>query len=149
VLTPMGYRFVDKVIALALDGQPRIEVEKTFHVDDDVFTGPSGPGRVPDSMVLELMAMTGGHLVFHHLGGSRLPLLLKVPECRFEGAAGPGIALRAVALLEGVSAIGDDASLAEASVAILAGEERLASGTLLYLCVRVPDVDLAAWEARL
>ena len=48
----MRYRFVDKVIALALDGQPRIEVEKTFHTDDDVFTGPSGPGRVPDSMVL-------------------------------------------------------------------------------------------------
>ena len=59
----MRYRFVDKVIALALDGQPRIEVEKTFHGDDDVFSGPSGPTRVPDSLLLELMAMTGGPIL--------------------------------------------------------------------------------------
>ena len=138
----MRYRFVDKVVALTLDGHPRIEVEKTFHGDDDVFTGPSGPGRVPASMLLELMATTGGHLVFHSLGGRRLPLLLKVPACRFEGAAGPGVALCARADLVGVSAIGDGASVAEASAAVVLGEERLASGTLLYLCVRVDGVDL-------
>jgi hypothetical protein len=43
----------------------------------------------------------------------------------------------------GVSAIGDGASVAEASAAVVLGEERLASGTLLYLCVRVDAVDLA------
>jgi hypothetical protein len=145
----MRYRFIDKVVALALDGLPRIEVEKTFHGADDVFSGPSGPGRVPDSMVLELMAMTGGRLVFHHLGGSRLPLLLKVVECRFEGGAGPDVALRAVAELSGVSAMRDDASVAKTSTAVYAGEERLAGGTLLYVCVSVPGVDLAAWEATL
>jgi len=134
----MRYRFIDKVVSLALDGRPRIEVEKTFHGDDDAFTGPSGPARVPASLLLELMAMTGGHLVFHHLGGRRLPLLLKVPECRFESAVGPGVALRAVADLTGASPIGDDAS-----------ETCLAAGTLLFLCVRVPGVDLAAWEASL
>src|SRR2546422_6167105 len=63
----MRYRFIYKVVSLALDGRPRIEVEKTFHGDDDAFTGPSGPARVPASLLLELMAMTGGHLVFHHL----------------------------------------------------------------------------------
>src|SRR5438093_12121164 len=102
----MRYRFIDKVVSLALDGHPRIEVEKTFHGDDDAFTGPSGPARVPASLLLELMAMTGGHLVFHHLGGRRLPLLLKVPECRFESPAGPGVGLRAVAALTLVSTIG-------------------------------------------
>jgi 3-hydroxymyristoyl/3-hydroxydecanoyl-(acyl carrier protein) dehydratase len=145
----MRYRFIDKVVSLALDGHPRIEVEKTFHGDDDAFTGPSGPARVPDSLLLELMAMTGGHLVFHHLGGSRLPLLLKVPECRFESPAGPGVALRAVADLTGVSPIGDDASVAEASTAVYTGGECLAAGTLLYLCVSVPGVDLATYEAKL
>jgi 3-hydroxymyristoyl/3-hydroxydecanoyl-(acyl carrier protein) dehydratase len=145
----MRYRFIDKVVALALDGHPRIEVEKTFHGADDVFSGPSGPGRVPDSLVLELMAMTGGRLVFHHLGGGRLPLLLKVVECRFEGGVGPDVALRAVAELEGVSAMRDDARVAKASAAVYAGEERLAGGTLLYVCVSVPGVDLAAWEATL
>ena len=145
----MRYRFIDKVVSLALDGHPRIEVEKTFHGDDDAFTGPSGPARVPASLLLELMAMTGGHLAFHHLGGRRLPLLLKVPECRFESPAGPGVALRAVADLTGVSPIGDDASVAEASTAVYAGEACLAAGTLLFLCVRVPGVDLAACEASL
>ena len=100
-------------------------------------------------VALVLMAMTGGHLVFHHLGGRRLPLLLKVPECRFESPAGPGVALRAVADLTGVSPIGDDASVAEASTAVYAGETCLAAGTLLFLCVRVPGVDLAACEASL
>ena len=143
----MRYRFIDKVVSLDLDGRPRIEVEKTFHGDDDVFSGPSGPGRVPDSLVLELMAMTGGHLVFRQMGGGRLPLLLKVAECRFEGGARPDVVLRAMAELGGVSAISDDASVAEASTEVYAGEERLATGTLLYVCVRVPGVDLAAWEA--
>jgi hypothetical protein len=145
----MRYRFIDKVVSLALEGHPRIEVEKTFHGDDDAFSGPGGPGRVPDSLVLELMAMAGGHLVFQHLGGRRLPLLLKVVECRFEGGAGPDVALRATAGLHGVSAVGDDASVAETSAEVYAGEERLAAGTLLYVCVSVAGVDLAAWETTL
>ncbi len=91
----MRYRFIDKVVLLALDGRPRIEVEKTFHGDDE------------------------------------------------------GVALRAVADLTGASPIGDDASVAEASTAVYAGETCLAAGTLLFLCVRVPGVDLAAWEASL
>jgi 3-hydroxymyristoyl/3-hydroxydecanoyl-(acyl carrier protein) dehydratase len=145
----MRYRFIDKVVSLSLDVQPRIEVEKTFHGGDDAFTGPSGPARVPDSLLLELMAMAGGRLVFHHLEASRLPLLLKVPECRFDGAAGPEVALRAVAELKGVSPIGDDATVAEASTEVYAGDERVAAGTLFYLCVSVPGVDLAAYEAAL
>lgn len=144
----LRYRFSDNVVSLTLDAHPRIEVEKTFDRDDDAFTGPSGPAHVPESLLLELMAMTGGHLVFHHLGGNRLPLLLKVPECRFESAAGPGIALRAVADLTGVSPVGEDASVAETSTAVYRGAECLAVGTLLFLCVSVPSVDLAAWEAK-
>ena len=143
----MRYRFIDKITSLTLDGEPRIEVAKTFDAGDDAFSGPSGQARVPESLLLELMAMTGGHLVFRHVGGGRLPLLLKVAECRFEGGAAPDVALRAVAELGGVSAISDDASVAEASTEVYAGEERLATGTLLYVCVRVPGVDLAAWEA--
>src|SRR5437870_1154863 len=127
----MRYRFIDKLVSLALDGQLRIEVEKTFHGDGDVFSGPSGPTRVPDSLLLELMAMTGGYLIFRHLGGSRLPLLLKVPECRFEGSAGPEVALRAVAELKGISTISDDATNAEASAGVFAGADIVATGTPL------------------
>ena len=81
----MRYRFVDEIVSLTLDGAPRIEVVKRFDASDDIFSGPQGPERVPESMLLELMATTGGHLLFRHLGERRLPLLLKVAECRFEG----------------------------------------------------------------
>src|SRR5947209_15727594 len=133
----MRYRFIDKVVSLALDGRPRIEVEKTFHGDDDAFTGPSGPARVPASLLLELMAMTGGHLVFHHLGGRRLPLLLKVPECGFESAAGPGVALRAVCVLSVIAPTGDDACVTESSTAVYAGEPSVDAGALGFVCVKV------------
>jgi hypothetical protein len=59
----MRYRFVNEIVSLALDGAPRIEVAKRFEPGNDVFGGPQGPARVPDSMLLELMAMTGGQLI--------------------------------------------------------------------------------------
>src|SRR5437867_9908061 len=84
------YRFLDEIVLLTLDGTPQIEVAKRFDAGEDVFTGPLGPEQVPESMLLGLMAMTGGHLIFRHLAGGLLPLLLKVPECRFDDAASAG-----------------------------------------------------------
>ena len=141
----MRYRFVDDVLSLDLGARPRIEVAKTFAPGDDALSGPLGPDRVPNSLLLELLAMTGGHLAFRHGGARRLPLLLKVPECRFEAAARPGQRLRVVACLEGTSALSEDAGMAEASAEVFAGETRVAAGRLLYLCVAVPGVDLAAF----
>ena len=140
----MRYRFIDKITSLTLDGDRRIEVAKTFDAGDDAFSGPSGKARVPESLLLELMAMTGGHLVFRHLGETRLPLLLKVPECRFDRVVEPGIALRAVAALRGASEVAADTSVVEAATEVYAGDERIAAAVLMYLCVSVPGVDLAA-----
>ena len=114
----MRYRFIDEVTALSLDGTPRIEVTKTFDASDDAFTGPGGSARVPESLLLELMAMTGGHLIFQHLDERRLPLLLKVPECRFDGAARSGARLRSVAALRGASAVAEGAEVVEAETEI-------------------------------
>ncbi len=144
----MRYRFIDEVTALSLDGTPRIEVAKTFDASDDAFTGPCGSARVPESLLLELMAMTGGHLIFQHLGKRRLPLLLKVPECRFDGAARSGARLRSVAALRGASAVAEGAEVVEAETEIYVGSERVAAGTLMYLCVAVAGVDLAAHGER-
>jgi hypothetical protein len=141
----MRYQFIDEVLSLDLGPQPRIEVAKTFAVDDDGVSGPLGPNRIPNSLILELLAMTGGRLAFHHGGARRLPLLLKVPECRFEAPARPGQRLRAVARLEGTSTLSDDAGMAEAHVEVFAGATRIAAGRLLYLCVAVPGVELAAF----
>jgi hypothetical protein len=141
----MRYRFVDDVLSLDLGASPRIEVAKTFAPGDDALSGPLGDDRVPNSLVLELLAMTGGHLAFRHGGARRLPLLLKVSECRFEGVARPGIRLRAVASLAGTSSLSDDARMAEARAEVFAGDARIAAGRLLYLCVAVPGVDLAAF----
>lgn len=142
----MRYRFVDEIVSLALDGTPRIEVAKRFEPDDDVFTGPAGPGRVPDSMLLELMAMTGGQLVFRHLGERRLPLLLKVPQCRLDGVAAAGDRLRAVATLRGVTPVDDGTSVAETETAVLVAGEPIARATLLFVCVEAPPGDPARGE---
>jgi hypothetical protein len=142
----MRYRFVDEMLALELGAHPRIEVAKTFAPGDDALSGPLGSERVPNSLVLELLAMTGGHLAFRHGGARRLPLLLKVPECRFEGTARAGERLRAIAHLEGTSRLSEDAGMAEARAEVFAGTTRVASGRLLYICIAVPGVDLATFE---
>ena len=141
----MRYRFVDEVVSLDLGARPRIEVAKTFAAGDDALSGPLGPDRVPNSLLLELLAMTGGHLALRHVGARRLPLLLKVSECRFEGTARPGERLRAIAHLEGTSEVGENAAMAETRAEVLVGARRVAAGRLLYLCVAVPGVDLAAF----
>jgi hypothetical protein len=141
----MRYRFIDEVVSLDLGARPRIEVAKTFAHGDDALSGPLGPDRVPNALILELLAMAGGHLAFRHGGARRLPLLLKVPECRFEQPARAGDRLRAIAQLEGTSDLSGDAGMAEARVEAFAGSVRLAVGRLLYLCVAVPGVDLAAF----
>ncbi len=136
----MRYRFVDEIVSLALDGTPRIEVAKRFDPDDDVFGGPQGPARVPESMLLELMAMTGGHLIYRHLGGSRLPLLLKVPECRLDGVASAGDRLRAVATLRGLTLVADGTSVGEADAEVYVESAPIARARLLFVCVEAPDV---------
>ena len=139
----MRYQFVDEIVSLALDGIPRIEVAKRFDRDDDVFSGPHGPARVPESMLLELMAMTGGQLIFRRLGQSRLPLLLKVPECRLEGVAAAGDRLRSVATLRGLTTVADGTSVAETESAVYAENTPIARATLMFVCVEAPAGDLA------
>lgn len=144
----MRYRFVDEVVSLDLGARPRIEVAKTFAPGDDLLSGPLGADRVPSSLLLELLAMTGGHLAFRHGGGRRLPLLVKVPDCRFDGIARAGERLRAISTLEAMSPVTDDPGMAEATGEVFAGATRVAAGRLLYMCVAVPGVDLTAFEQR-
>jgi hypothetical protein len=140
----MRYRFIDEIVSLELGAAPRIEIAKTFARGDDGLSGPLGHDRVPNGLVLELLAMTGGQLAFRHGGTRRLPLLLKIAECRFEEAVRPGQLLRAIAYLEGTSTVSEAAGMAEARVEAFAGPARVAAGRLLYLCVAVPGVDLSA-----
>lgn len=142
----MRYRFVDQVDALELGDPAWIEVTKTFDADDDAFTGPAGSRRVPNSLVLELLAMTGGYLVFRRLDRSRLPLLLKAPEVRFEAPVQPGERLCARAELRGLSDPREGVGMAEASGEVHVGPRRIASGRLLYACVAVPGIGLPAYE---
>lgn len=119
--------------------------ETVFAPGDDALTGPRAPGEVPPALLLELMAMRGGRLVFERLGRTRLPLLVKVTECRFEAPARAGERLSASADLGGLSAVAEGATLAEARCEVRAGEAAVARGRLLFLCVSVPGVDLGAW----
>lgn len=138
----MKYRFTDEVASLDLGASPRIEVRKTFAPGDDAFSGPSGPRQVPESLLLELMAMTGGHLISRQLDATRLPVLLKVPECRFERPVGPDVRLNARAELSGISPDADLARIAETRTEVYANGARVASARLLYVCVRLPGLEL-------
>jgi hypothetical protein len=131
----MRYHFVDEIVSLTLDGVPRIEVAKRFDPGDDVFGGPLGPDRVPESMLLELMAMTGGQLIVRHLGPDRLPLLLKVPECHLDGGASAADRLRAIATLRGLTAVGDGTSVAETESEVYVGNTSIARARLMFVCV--------------
>jgi len=142
----MRYHFVDEIVSLALDGAPRIEVAKRFDPDDDVFGGPGGPGRVPESMLLELMAMTGGELIFRRLGGSRLPLLLKVPECCLDGVASAGDRLRAVATLRGLTPVADGTSVGETDAEVYVEGAPIARARLMFGCVELAAVDPATGD---
>ena len=143
----MRYRFIDEIVALETCEPATIEVRKTFAVGDDALTGPLGPHRVPNSLILELLAMTGGHLVFHCLDRARLPRLLKVQECRFEGSARPGVSLRARAALNGLDRASEPTVVAETSGEVHADGTRIAAARLLFVCVSIPDVNLAAFGA--
>lgn len=145
----MRYRFVDDVLTLELGAVPRIEVAKTFPLGDDALSGPAGGEQVPNSLLLELLAMTGGHLIFRHAGRARLPLLLKVEECRFEGGVRAGVPLRAVAELRGASGLTEQAGMAETAAEAFQDGRRVAQGRLLYVCLAVPPAAVTAFENRL
>ena len=138
----LRYRFVDDVRAISLDEPSWVEVAKTFPPGDDVFSGPGGEAAVPGTMLLELVTMAGGWLVLQRLEWQRLPLLMKVPECRFHGTAAPGEALTARARLRALSTA--DPFLAEVAGDVTGSDGLLAEARLIYLCFAVPGLDLAA-----
>ena len=141
----MRYRFVDEIVTLELGAEPRIEIRKTFDPMDDALSGPAGRGCVPGALILELLAMTGGHLIFHRLGATRVPILLKARDVRFEGDAPSGMALRAVAQLAGLAEVSPTLTTAEAVAEVYANERMMASGRLFYACASVPGIDLARY----
>jgi hypothetical protein len=137
----MRYRFIDEVVTLDLGDRPRIEVLKTFAAGDDAFSGPLGPDRVPSSLVLELQAMTGGHLLFERLACRCLPILVKVGECRFERRGRAGVPLRATAELRGLSESRGGPTMAETWTEVFAGEEQLSCARLLFACAPLDGID--------
>ena len=144
----MKYRFIDEIVSLDTRDPASISVRKTFAPGDDALSGPLGPDRVPNSLLLELLAMTGGHLLFSRLDRQRLPLLVKVHECRFEGTARAGVALEARASLDGVGTASSAGTLAETSGEVLADGVRVAAARLLFLCVSVPALPAALLGER-
>jgi hypothetical protein len=134
----MRYRFIDDVTAIRLDDPAHIEVAKTFSSGDDALSGPLGPDRVPNSLLLELQAMASGHLLFRRLREQRLPLLLKIAQCRFDGIGRPGTPLRALAQLRGMAENADGSTVAESAAQVFDGDRRLAESRLLFVCVPLP-----------
>jgi hypothetical protein len=142
----LRYRFADDVVSVSLGASPAIEVTRTFERGSDAFSGPLGPERVPNSLVLELQAMTGGHLLLRRFNEERLPMLMKVAECRFEAAAHAGVPLTSKASLQGIGGADDGPVVAETTGEVLAGGHRVATARLLFVCVPLGMLDrVEAW----
>jgi 3-hydroxymyristoyl/3-hydroxydecanoyl-(acyl carrier protein) dehydratase len=138
----MSYRFIDRVVALDLGPPATIRVAKTFPPSDPCLSGPVHLDRVPASMILEALAMSGGHLIFRQMANGAVPLLLKVEGASFSRSVLPGELLEIRAELLAISHAPDNVGIAQTRGEVLAGEDRVAEARLLYLCVHLPGLHL-------
>lgn len=136
----MRYQFVDRVLVFDAARGPTMTVAKMFPATDDCFSGPV-PDAVPVSLLVETVAMAGGHLIIRATAGDRLPLLLKLEDVIVSGRVRPGDTVTATVRLRGRT---EDAGVA---AAVGAEGELAVSGRcvvrcrLLYACVRVPGLN--------
>lgn len=137
----MRYRFVDRVVAFDSGPPPAMTIEKTFPVGGDCFTGPV-PDAVPVSLLIETLAMTGGHLILRSFAADRLPLLLKIEHATVTDAVRPGDTVVARVTLRGIAGEGDPAAVAQADGEAAVSGRPVLRCRLLYACVRVPGIDL-------
>jgi len=136
----MRYQFIDRVVAFDPEPPPRMTTAKAFPAADDCFTGPV-PDAVPVSLLIETLAMAGGHLIVRTLASDRLPLLLKVEDATVTDAVRPGETVMATVILRGVSGEGKTAVVAQAEGAASVSGRPVLRCRLLYACVRVPGLN--------
>lgn len=137
----MRYQFVDRVVAFDPGPPPTLTIEKTFHDGDDCFSGPM-PDAVPVSLVIETLAMAGGHLIVRSFARDRLPLLLKIEHAIVTDTVRPGETIAATVMLRGIAGEGDPAAVAQADGEVSVSGRLVLRCRLLYACVRVPGIDL-------
>ncbi len=136
----MRYQFIDRVVAFAAEPPPTLTIAKTFSATDDCFTGPV-PDAVPVSLLIETLAMAGGHLIVRMLASERLPLLLKIEDAAVTGAVRPGETLMATVTVRGVSGEGKTTAVAQAEGEASVSGRPVLRCRLLYACVRVPGLN--------
>ncbi len=137
----MSYRFIDRVIALDPGPPATIRIAKTFPPEDPCVSGPIHTDRVPASMILEALAMSGGHLIFHQAADGTVPFLLKVEEASFTRSVSPGELLEVRAEILAVSKGLNGVGIAQTRGVVLAGGEQVADARLLYARIRVPGLE--------
>ncbi len=136
----MRYQFIDRVVAFDSGPPPTMTIAKTFSATDDCFTGPV-PDSVPVSLLIETLAMAGGHLIARALASDRLPLLLKVEDATVADALRPGETLMATVTLRGVSGEGKTTPVAQVEGEASVSGRPVLRCRLLYACVRVPGLN--------
>lgn len=137
----MRYRFVDRVLAFDAKPTPTMTIAKLFPPMDDCFTGLL-PDAVPVSLVVETLAMAGGHLIVRAVARDRLPLLLKVEHATVTDAVRPGETVVATVTLRGTTGQDAPALVAQADGEASVCGRPVLRCRLLYACVRVPGMTL-------
>ena len=137
----MRYQFIDRIVAFDSERPPRMTVAKLFPAAADCFTGTESDA-VPVSLLIEVLAMAGGHLIIRSTTGDRLPLLLKVENAVVSGRVGPGETVLATVTLCGTAGEEDVATVAQADGEASVSGRPVLRCRLLYACVRVPGINL-------
>lgn len=137
----MRYQFIDRVVTFDAQRPPRMTVAKLFPAADDCFTGPDSD-TVPVSLLIEVLAMAGGHLILRSTADDRLPLLLKVENAIVSGRVEPGETVLATVTLRGTAGEEDVATVAQADGEASVSGRPVLRCRLLYACVRVPGINL-------
>lgn len=138
----MRYRFVDRVVGFTPPPDATLTTEKAFPAGEDCFTGPV-PDAVPVSLLIETVAMAGGHLLLRVLAEERLPLLLKVEDATVFAPVRPGESVQARAALRGMGKAAESAVVAQAEGEVSVSGRPVLRCRLLYACVRVSGFRLA------
>lgn len=115
---------VDRI--LERESGRRVVAEKLVTAAESLMrNSASGPFRVPQTLLLEMLAQTGGFLEADSLHGTAI-FLAGVPEARFEAPALPGDRLRLEVEVEGAFA-----GLMKLRGAVTCGSRDLCTASLL------------------
>ncbi len=132
----MRFRFIDRVVSFEKGEKSRLVTAKAFSRSDEFIEGhPLRPGEIPTCLILETLANAGVHLVFSHMDGRVVGILLRVEEAKLLSRVLAGEEVIVSTELLGIQPeVQRSVGLARTLGSVSVGERRVAEARLVLLC---------------